>query len=317
MNAARRHQRGVALLVALLVVALAAILIAALLDRGELALARTRNALRGEQAEAYAQGLEAYAAKVLLDIPKEQADTNVSPWAMPLPPQPVPGGMIGATMRDQNGCFNLNNLAPANPSDRAEWTNIFRRLLTTVGLQANLADAVEGWLEPERRATETGAYLAQPVPYRPRGGLFAHVSELRLVRGFDGDAYARLAPYVCALPAGTKLNVNTAPVPVLMSLGDGMTRATAEKLWRGGQARYTDIPSGFLPETGIAATAPLRGLLDVSSSYFLVRSDILLDEVPFTFYSLLERNSLRVLQRSRGADTALVAPAPIAAGETP
>ncbi|MBO9663877.1 type II secretion system minor pseudopilin GspK [Dokdonella sp.] len=316
MNAPRRHQRGVALLVALLVVALATILIAALLDRGELVLARTRNTLRGEQAEAYAQGLEAYAAKVLLDIPAGQADTNTSPWAMPLPPQPVPGGTIGATMRDQNGCFNLNNLASKNAAEREEWIGIFRRLLTAVGLQADLVGAVRGWLDPDLRATETGIYLAQPVPYRPRGGLFAHVSELRLVRGFGGDAYARLAPYVCALPPGTKLNVNTAPVPVLMSLGDGMTRATAEKLWSRGQARYADVNT-FLHDAGIPVTADLYHRLGVSSTYFLARSDILLDGVPFTFYSLIERNGLRVLQRSRGADLALVAPAPIAAGEAP
>jgi len=47
------------LLVALLVVALATVLIAALLDRGELTAARTRNGLRTTQAEAYALGLEA------------------------------------------------------------------------------------------------------------------------------------------------------------------------------------------------------------------------------------------------------------------
>ena len=64
MNGPRR-QRGVALLIALLAVALAVILIASLLDRGELAYARSRNALRGEQAIAYSEGLEAYAAQVL------------------------------------------------------------------------------------------------------------------------------------------------------------------------------------------------------------------------------------------------------------
>jgi len=80
------RQRGVALLVALLVVALAVILVAALLDRGELALARTRNVLRSEQAEAYAQGLEIYAVQVLIETHLQQgADTNASPWATPLP----------------------------------------------------------------------------------------------------------------------------------------------------------------------------------------------------------------------------------------
>ena len=86
MNGAHR-QRGIALLIALLTVALAAVLIAGLLDRGELALARTRNALRGEQAEAYAQGLEAYAARVLIKDAPDAGDSNTDPWAMPLPPQ--------------------------------------------------------------------------------------------------------------------------------------------------------------------------------------------------------------------------------------
>ena len=66
MRARPARQRGVALLIALLAVALAVILIASLLDRGELAFARTRNALRGQQAIAYAEGLEGFAAQTLI-----------------------------------------------------------------------------------------------------------------------------------------------------------------------------------------------------------------------------------------------------------
>lgn len=318
MIASRQRQRGVALLVALLVVALAVILVAALLDRGELALARTRNLLRGEQAEAYAQGLEAYAAEVLQKTWQERLDTNTSPWAMPLPTQPVPGGAIGATMRDQNGCFNLNNLAAAVPQ-HAQWRGVFGRLLARLGLASELGTAVERWLDSDDAAADTNAYLAQSVPYRPHGGPFAHVSELRLVRGVSGEAYARLAPHVCALPRGTKLNVNTATVPVLWALSVKLSQATAEKLWNGGQARYGG-PSEFLAQAGLGDEPELNDLLDVRSTYFLVRSDIVLDAVPFTFYSLIERvqgRDIHVLQRSRGADSALVAAAPIAAGETP
>ncbi len=102
MNGAHR-QRGIALLIALLTVALAAVLIAGLLDRGELALARTRNALRGEQAEAYAQGLEAYAARVLIKDAPDAGDSNTDPCSMPLPRQTVPGGGLSASMHDLNG----------------------------------------------------------------------------------------------------------------------------------------------------------------------------------------------------------------------
>jgi general secretion pathway protein K len=318
MNALRRNQRGVALLVALLVVALSVILIAALLDRGELALARTRNVLRGEQAEAYALGLDTYAAQVLLATLDDQPDTNASKWATPLPGQAVPGGVIGASMRDLNGCFNLNNLAPAG---RAAWEKAFDGLLTALALdQPELRTAVEHWLDPgQADMTDANFYLAQGVPYRPRGGLFAHVSELRLVRGVSGEVYARLAPHVCALPPGTKINVNTATVPVLMAV-TGATQAIAQTLWQNGAARWqlqTDFTQK-LTQLGQSTPAGLESRISTSSSYFLLRGDIVLDEVPFTFFSLIERRQpegIRVLARSRGSDETLVGAAPIAAND--
>ena len=87
-----KRQRGVALIIALLAVALALVLIAGLLDRGELTLARTRNTLRAEQAQAYAEGLEAFAARVLVKSSEEGPgiDAADSLWALPLPPQTVP-----------------------------------------------------------------------------------------------------------------------------------------------------------------------------------------------------------------------------------
>src|SRR6476646_10728036 len=119
--------RGVALIVALLVVALATVLIAGLLDRGELAMARTRNQSRETQAQSYALGLEAYAAKVLMQDPNT-IDSADSPWAVPLPPTPVPGGTIAATMSDLGGRFNLNNLDP-NYDIAQTWQHKFERLL--------------------------------------------------------------------------------------------------------------------------------------------------------------------------------------------
>lgn len=299
LRADRTRQRGVALLVALLVVALATILIAGLLDRGELTLARTRNALRAQQAEAYAQGLELYAAQILLGTWDQGPDTHASAWALPLPPQVVPGGVIGATMRDLDGCFNLNNLAPRAAAS-ADWLRIFQALLSNRGLDPALAGAVQAWLDADGGAVDANAYLALPVPYRPRHGPFAHVSELRLVRGVDGAAYARLAPHVCALPAGTRLNVNTASAPVLQALG--LSQADAERLWQGGQARFGGVDE-FLRESRTPALAAQQALLTVRSSYFLARGDIELDAVPFTFYSLIERaqgRGVRVLARSRG-----------------
>lgn len=310
MRAGPGPQRGVALLVALLAVALAAVLIASLLDRGELAYARTRNALRNEQAAAYVQGLEAYAGQVLAKdtVEDPDIDANTDVWAQPMPPQEVPGGFIAGSARDLNGCFNLNNLSPA-AQDRTQGSRaLFRNLLNVLRLDPGIADAASRWIGGESGSTDSidAPYLALPVPYRSAQRRFVHVSELRLVLGVGSDAYARLAPYVCALPPGTPLNVNTASVPVLQSLG--LSQAQAEALWQNGTARFSeDEFRNRLQQLGIPPLdPPIRKLIGTTSQYFLVRADITLDGVPFTFFSLMERGrGIRVIGRSRGADDVL------------
>lgn len=311
----RRHpatalrQRGIALLVALLVVALATVLIAGLVDRGELGFARTRNRLLEAQAQAYAQGLEDYAARVLMQDWAQGsgsgADSNASMWAVPMPPTPVANGVISGTMRDRNGCFNLNNLIDASGQPATQWPDKFRRLLAALRLDPNLADAVMAWMNPQP-GIDDPYYAAQPQPYRQAKRGFAHVSELRLVKGVSGTVYAALAPHVCALPPGTHINVNTATPPVLMTLNNVATLETAQRIWQDGHANYTSLDDLASIVPGVKAESALYG---VRSTYFTARGDITLDGQPFTFYSLIERRlgagaggGIRVLARSRGGD---------------
>jgi len=305
---AMRRQRGVALIVALLVVALATVLIAGLLDRGELAAARTRNSLRESQAQAYALGLEAYAARVLQQDQAQGsgADTNDSPCAVPLPPTPVPGGSIAAAMSDLDGRFNLNNLDPVH-DPAGQWGAMFESLLKALALDPKLAVNVTAWMDATPAGSGADAYyLQQPLPYRSGKRGFMHVSELRLVRGFDGDVYAKIAPYVSALPPGTPINLNTASVPVLMTLNLNLTADMVKAIWQQGHAHYKTLEEvrKALPQSGpIDAT-----YYAVSSSYFLARGEIVLDGLPFAFQSIIERRTagadggIRVIQRFRGGD---------------
>jgi general secretion pathway protein K len=305
------RQRGVALLVALLVVALASVLIAALLDRGELTAARTRNQLRAAQAQAYAQGLEAYAARVLQQdtLNGARVDAAGDVWAVPLPPTPVPGGEITATMSDLSGRFNLNNMAP-DYAQHQVWENKFRLLLQALKLDPNLALAVHDWMSRDAASGSNDAfYLSQPVPYRSAKNIFFHISELRLLRGVSGAAYAQLAPHVSALPPGTWININTATVPVLMTLRDDMTQQTAQALWQQGHANFHSVSEIGTAVPGLQPVCAQQvSCYDVYSTFFVARGQITLDGLPFVFYSVLDRieggadGGIHVIQRSRGTD---------------
>ena len=301
-------QRGVALIVALLVVALAAVLIGGLLDRGELALARTRNQLRENQAQAYALGLEAYAAKVLMQSLGRGADTADSPWAVPLPPTPVPGGTISAQMSDLDGRFNLNNLDAACSMPGVDWKQKFGALLTALKLDPKLTDDVAAWMATVAPASAAGDafYLGQDPPYRAAHRDFIHVSELRLIRGVDGDVYAALAPHVAALPSCTTININTASVPVLMTLLPSMSAEMAQPIWQQGHAHFENPADvcNAQPALGNRCTTLPPGY-GLNSTYFLARGEIVLDGLPLEFASVVERRAgtgIHVLQRSRGTD---------------
>lgn len=160
------------------------------------------------------------------------------------------------------------------------------------------------------KGAEDSAYLAQALPYRTANRTFAHVSELRLVRGISGEVYARLAPEVCALPPGTSINLNTASVAVLMSLDSRMTAVLAERIRQNGQAHWPDLGAALneAKQQGVELNPADQVDLGVTSSYFLAQGEITLDGVPFAFSSLLERVSggvrggVHVLARSRGAE---------------
>ncbi|HSX60282.1 MAG TPA: type II secretion system minor pseudopilin GspK [Tahibacter sp.] len=306
-----RAHRGVALVVALLVVALATVLIAGLLDRGELAAARTRNLLRNEQADAYSRGLELYAARVLeKDLEQNRNDSAGDLWAMPLPPTDVPGGRIAARMRDMNGCFNLNNLLSGDGNE-AEWRERFRRLLTALRLDPTLTETVIDWIDADGEpgggghgsGAEDSVYGAAVPSYRAANRSFAHASELRLLQGFGGSVYTALAPHVCALPRGSLLNLNTATIPVLQSLNTRITEEVARRLWDEGRANWEGVGEfrQELLNLAIPFDATQERGLTTSSRYFLARGDIQLDGLLFHPTSLIDRErGVRVLQRSRG-----------------
>jgi general secretion pathway protein K len=303
-----RRQRGVALIAAVLVVALALVLVAALMDHGEAARARTRNLLRVEQGWQLMLGLEAWAASALRrDLEDTGAvDSRDDLWAQPLPPLDLPEARIEGTLREIGGCFNLNALHVAGQDDALAVAR-FERLLRVLRLDAAISAQVRDWIDGDGTPLAGGAedmtlQLRQP-PYRAANRAFAHVSELRLLPAVNAKVYETLLPHVCVLPPGTPMNLNTASVELWMSLDDAIGLRQAQRLARDGRARYTDLEriQAEFEQIGLPPL-PLDPSLGVGSSYFVLEAEILADGVPFLYASLLQRRpeGIRVLTRNRG-----------------
>lgn len=302
------QSKGVALITVLLVVALATIAAVAMATRQQLDIRRTGNVLDGDQAYLYALGAESWAAGILANDQKENKTDNLGDkWATVLPPIPIEGGEISGAIEDVQGRFNLNNLLAQDGKPSQPDLEIFQRLLAELGLEPNLAQAVLDWIDPDidphfPDGAEDDAYLKEQLPYRTANRLMASPTELLLLKGFPAEAYARLAPYITALPTRTTINVNTASAPVLMALAKDISTSDAEALIEArGKKGFPDI-NAFLQQGALAGRAINQASIGVVSQYFQLRAQVYVGQGRAQLSSLLERapdGKIRALMRSR------------------
>lgn len=303
----RHSQRGVAVLTAMLVVAIGTILAVNLMWQATLDQRRTASALGADQGLMFAQGAEAWAADILREdlVDSPDADHFGEIWATEIAPLPFEGGFVEGRLEDLQGRFNLNNLiAPGGGEDELARAQ-FERLLVTLEIDPRLAGAVVDWLDSDGEMRfpdggEDAAYASEDPPYRVANTMITSPTELMAVNGFDAESFARLEPYVTALPSGTTLNVNTASDVVLASLSDDIDLSLAARLVedRAGEA-FVDIEATFAD----LIPAEMFEKIDAVSEHFLLTATVTIGTTRLTLRSVLQRDRsglTRAMFRSLG-----------------
>ena len=300
-----RRQRGIALITAILVVSLAVIAATAVLSAGSLAIQRTATLQETEKAWWYAVGVEAWVGTILQrDAKENRYDALNDIWAQPVDFLPVEQGFLSGRIVDLQGRFNLNNFGVTDPATLKQWQEIFTRLFEQLKLEPQLArpisEAVRDWVDADQEPTpydgaEDNEYLsarAPALPYRTANRFMQSVTELMAVKGMTKEIYAALLPYVCALPVSdTRINVNTAPEPLLRALVEKPS-ASFEEFVRE-RAQKPAQTKGQLTNEQIIGSAPdaEAARYDVSSSFFQLRGDASIGNSHVAIYSLIYRPS--------------------------
>lgn len=245
------------------------------------------------------------ATRALLDVSPGVQD--LAPVSNPPAVDPTVTGDPAAPPGDPaaNGEPSAENEKPLSPQQVAAAR--FTLLLQALQLPPELLPAVMDWLDADSdRRFPNGAedeyYMRLDRPYRAANGPFADVSELRLVRGITPEIYATLAPHVTVLDNAVPLNVNTAPAAVLMCIGPGIDRATADLLVGSRDIQPWPDVAAFLRHPLLAGRPLLAQGLATRSSWFELKTRVATDGVPLFRRTLLERlgpNNLRVARRDR------------------
>ena len=297
LRAAPGHrQRGIALITALVLVAIAAVLATAIGFASAMSARRASTMFGADQSLLAGEGAEAMASYVL----KQSASATMSldqPWAQPYGPFELGDGVTleFAQIEDQQGKFNINNLATgANGATDPNWEQLFQQLLVQVGLETKWAGILADWIDADNTpntpdGAEDSVYLTQTPPYRAANLPITSISELLALPGFGRDRYDRLKPYITALPPGNSINVCTASGVVLDALSGKNEYSTDLSVLANARKDKGCFPTLAVFTAGVtgAAGAVLSGKVGTLSSCFRLRSVITIGTARFTLYSLL------------------------------
>ena len=298
MCATKHHQRGAALLIAMLIAAIVTSIVAGLLWQQQLWLRQYDFQRDQAQAHSLARSGISWARLILFEDARTNAiDHFGEQWAIRLPLTPLENGEIGGTIADQQGLFNVNALVKGG-TVQPDMLARYARLLALIGLPSELGPALADWLDANGETTPGGgvedAHYVALIPARVAANRpLATIDELALVAGYTQEALARLRPFVTALPAAASsaVNINTAPPEVLAATIDNLTLDDANKLVAARASRAFASTAEFRARlAAIASGIPVNeSAVRVTSDAFVVRVDVRQGEVRTIAYALLIR----------------------------
>lgn len=305
------HEKGAALLTVLLMVAVIAVIAVGVLDDIRFGVRRTFNARAASQAQWYALGAEQLArARIARLLDRDPGKTSLEgDWNGRTVAFPIEHGSLQVRISDATGCFNLNSLVEADQGEpfrrRELGVRQFAVLLNQLGVagEQELAENLAEWMDSNDvglSAAEDPGYATLPVPYRTAGSPLAEVSELRAVRGYTPEIYARLRPYVCALPTTdlSPVNLNTlAPEKALLltALTEGkVAPATARGVLAARPAHGWADAQAFWGQQALLATPPgdvVREQLRFRTRFFALDGQVAVAGAPVFMTALFETRS--------------------------
>ncbi len=228
----RSRQKGAALLMVLLIVAVMSTVAVAITDDLRFAIRRTTNIRDAQQATWYAVGAEqatgVFIEGLLRVDPRLLSLTqDTAPEGVPLPVSrgrlafPIPSGFINVVVQDGANCFNVNALMSGSQPNGVNpfAVEVFALLLIDLGVPVQraraLVNATTDWIDadgaPRRGGAEDFNYAQLDPPYRAANRPIVDLSELRAITGFDEEVYAGMRRFLCARPSSEMsiLNLNT------------------------------------------------------------------------------------------------------------
>ena len=275
-----RHQRGLVLLMAMLIVVIATTVAVSIVHEEKFTIRKTAHIQQMDRAALYAVGLEDW-AQIFLRKDREDSDTDSldEDWAIAIPGLPIEGGYLAGYMEDEQGKFNLNSIVISEIA-----LTRFRRLCDNLEVDDQFIPALLDWIDEDFDIRFPDGMEENYENYRVANRELVDISELLLVHNVTAEIYEKLQPHITVLPGTSTLNVNTLSEVVFLSLAPDLD--VTEFIKQREEEAFASVDE-FI--TRLQVPVEIEGL-SVDTSYFRAYGQVVQGEQSFNLASLIYRD---------------------------
>ncbi len=290
----RHAQHGMAVVVAILLIALATSTAALMLSRQDLWSRQVENLAAHAQADIIARaGIEAMQRALLENAQSADLQPIRQAAATAAAALSIKDVTLELSYTDAQARFNLNNLVRGERVSEPD-VQAFQGILALANLSPDLANAVVDAIDGDSEVRIPGGaedldYLAMDPPRRAANRVITDAAHLIRLKGYTPEAVSRLLPYLTALPEATTINVNSAPAEALMALAPGLDMSAARRLIAAReQAPFPDL-NAFRAQLPAGVTITSGIPIGVISRYILVDSSARVGRTVVAYQALIGR----------------------------
>ena len=288
-----QKQRGVAMLIAMLIVVIGTTIAVNVLHEEKFTIRKTSHVHLMGRSNLYAVGLEDWARVHLReDAEESDIDSLDEYWAQGIGGLPIEGGYLTGYLEDEQAKFNVNTLL-----NSAVAVTRFKRLCSDLDIDDNFVPALMDWIDRDFDVRYPDGMEDNYETYRVANREVADISELLLVHNMTPEIYEKLEPHITALPSTTGINVNTMPKEVFLSLGEDLN---VEKLIEERGDEPFDNVEEFIER--LQLTIETEGL-SVSTQHFRAHGQVIQGDQIYNLTTLIFRRTngdTIVINRSLG-----------------
>jgi len=215
-------QKGSALIVVLLLVAILVALVVDFVYDVYIDTSTLSNWGNAQRASLIAKSGQTLSTQYLDEIKKEQF-TDKHDLELPVAKNFGTGIDLIIRVEDENSKFNINSIIQDNGLTDQKALSSLKKLLEYLNIDPDTSLIIADWIDPDIEPRLTDSEDAS------KNSFFWTVDELKLIESIDKKIFDRISPYITVF-GNSQININTAELPVLISLNDNMTEDLANKI---------------------------------------------------------------------------------------